>query len=145
MFLGQYTHSIDAKGRLIIPVKFRPLLAQGAYVVRGFDPNLVVYTTDTFQLLSRQANATSATDPEARAMRRFIFGSAQDVSLDSAGRILIPGFLRQYAHLDGETVLVGAGQYFEIWNAELWEKELARVADPELSAGRFATFSLATE
>ncbi len=145
MFLGQYTHSIDAKGRLIVPVKYRPLLAQGAYVVRGFDPNLVVYTTETFHLLARQANSTSATDPEARAMRRLIFGSAVEVSLDSAGRILIPAFQRQHAHLDGETVIVGAGQYFEIWNAELWQQELAKVADPELSAGRFAAFNLATE
>jgi len=142
MFLGQYTHTIDAKGRLIIPARFRAQLAAGAYVTQGFDRNLFVYTTENFQRLAQRASMLTATNPEARAIRRVIFGGATEVTLDSAGRILIPPFLREYAGLDGDTTIVGAGDYFEIWNAAAWNKELASVRDPESNARRFTEFDL---
>jgi len=142
MFLSQFTHNIDAKGRLIIPVRFRAELSSGAYVTQGFERNLMVYTTKSFHRLAQRATKLSNTDPEARAVRRVIFGRAIEVSLDGTGRILIPPFLRQYAMLDGETTIVGAGEYFEIWNAEAWEQELVAVADPETNAQRFTAFDL---
>jgi MraZ protein len=142
MFLGQSSHSIDSKGRLTVPVKFRELLTAGAYVTQGFERNLMVYTTESFARLARRASTLTSTDPEARAVRRVIFGGATEVSLDSAGRILIPPFLRQYAQVDGEATVVGAGEYFEIWNSEAWIKELASVTDPESNARRFTEFDL---
>jgi MraZ protein len=142
MFLGQYTHTVDTKGRLTIPVRFRAALSSGAFVTQGFERNLMVYTTESFQRLAQRANLLSTTDPEARAVRRVLFGGATEVSLDSSGRILIPPFLRQYAQLDGETTLVGTGEYFEIWNVQAWEKELANVANPDANAERFAAFDL---
>lgn len=142
MFLGQYTHSIDVKGRLTIPVRFRAALASGAFVTQGFDRNLIVYTTESFNRLAQRAAQLTATDPEARAVRRVIFGGATEVSLDAAGRILMPPFLREYAGLDGDTTLVGAGEYFEIWNATAWNVELAAVTDPETNARRFTHFDL---
>jgi MraZ protein len=142
MFLGQFTHSIDAKGRLTIPVRFRAALASGAYVTQGFDRSLIVYTTGSFDRLAQRAASLSATDPEARAVRRVIFGGATEVSLDSVGRILIPPFLRDYAGLDGDTTLVGAGEYFEIWNTAAWGQELVAVTDPESNAKRFTKFDL---
>ncbi|MEW6568121.1 MAG: division/cell wall cluster transcriptional repressor MraZ [Chloroflexota bacterium] len=142
MFLGQYTHAIDAKGRLTIPVRYRATLAAGAYVSQGFDRNLFVYTTENFQRLAQRASMLTATNPEARAVRRVIFGGATEVALDNAGRILIPPFLRDYAQLDGDTTIVGAGDYFEIWNAAAWSKELASVTDPESNARRFTEFDL---
>lgn len=144
MFLGQFTHTIDAKGRLTIPVRFRTALASDAFVTQGFERNLMVYTTDSFQALARKANTLSTTNPEARAVRRVIFGGATEVSLDSSGRILIPPFLREYAQLDGETTIVGAGEYFEIWNAEKWAEVLQSVTDPDTNAQRFAAFDLST-
>jgi len=84
----------------------------------------------------------TATNPEARAMRRVIFGGATDVAVDTVGRILIPPFLREYAGLDGETTIVGAGDYFEIWNSGAWNKELVAVTDPETNAKRFIDFDL---
>jgi MraZ protein len=86
----------------------------------------------------------SATNPEARAVRRVIFGGATEVVLDSVGRILIPPFLRDYAGLDGDIAIVGAGEYFEIWNAEAWTRELPSVTDPEANARRFTDFDLST-
>ena len=142
MFLGQFTHSVDTKGRLTIPVRFREALASGAFVVQGFERNLMVYTTESFQHLAERASTLTATDPAARAVRRVIFGGAHEVALDNAGRILLPPFLRDYARLDGETTIVGAGEYFEIWNAEAWSKELVSVTDPETNARRFTEFDL---
>jgi len=144
MFLGQFAHSIDAKGRLTIPVRFRPPLATGAFVTQGFDRNLVVYTTESFQRLAARANQLTTTDPEARAVRRVLFGGATDVDLDSVGRILIPEFLRDYAGLKNETVLVGAGEYFEIWDADVWAGERQSVSDPASNAKRFTAFDLSS-
>jgi MraZ protein len=144
MFLGQFDHSLDAKGRLTIPVRFRPALADGAFVTQGFDRNLVVYTTDSFQRLAGRANLLTTTDPQARAVRRVLFGGASEVALDSVGRILIPDFLRQYAAIENETVLVGAGEYFEIWSAANWAGERRSVTDAESNAQRFSAFDLSS-
>jgi len=144
MFLGQFKYITDTKGRLTIPVRFRAALASGAYLIQGFERNLIVHTSDNFQGLARKASGLSSTQPEARAVRRLIFGGATDVALDSAGRINIPAFLREYAGLDGEVFVVGAGEYFEIWRAEEWDKQLRSVTDPEANAQRFADFDLST-
>lgn len=145
MFLGQYDHSIDAKSRLTVPVKFRAALASGAYVVQGFERNLMVYTTESFERLAKRAYSHTMTDPEVRAMWRVVFGGARQVNLDSAGRILIPTFLLEYALLGTEATIVGTGEFFEIWNPDDWADELVSVTDPETNAGRFASFDLSTE
>lgn len=144
MFLGQYKYTTDTKGRLTIPVRFRAALAAGAYLIQGFERNLIVHTHENFQGVAKKASGLTSTHPEARAVRRVIFGGATEVSLDSAGRVNIPTFLREYAGLDSEVYVVGAGEYFEIWNAEEWEKQLRSVTDPEANAQRFADFDLST-
>ena len=144
MFLGQYTHTIDSKNRLTIPARYREALAAGAYIVQGFEQNLMVYTTEIFHKLASQASTHSSTDPEARAMRRVVFGGASEVSLDSVGRILIPPFLRDYAWMDNEATIVGAGEYFEVWGTDAWAKELPSVTDPETNTERFKSFDLST-
>ncbi len=142
MFLGQFAHNVDAKGRLTVPVRFRASLAAGAFVTQGFERNLMVYTTDSFERLAKRANVLSSTDPEARAVRRMIFGGATEVSLNSVGRILIPPFLREFAELKEEVTVVGVGEYFEIWSTQAWLKELASVTDAESNSRRFAAFDL---
>ncbi|MFQ5922901.1 MAG: division/cell wall cluster transcriptional repressor MraZ [Anaerolineales bacterium] len=144
MFLGQYKYTTDLKGRLTIPVRFRAALASGAFVTQGFERNLMVYTSESFDRLAKKASALTSTDPEARAVRRVIFGGATEVSLDSAGRVLLPDFLRDYAGIDGEAFIVGAGEYFEIWRAKAWEQERAAVMDSEANAKRFADYDLST-
>ena len=143
MFLGQFSHSIDSKGRITVPVRFRAVLASGAYLTQGFEKNLMVYTTESFSRLADKASSLTTTDPEARAIRRVIFGGATEVGLDSAGRILLPLFLREYADLDhGEVAIVGAGEYFELWNSDIWSDVLESVTDPEVNARRFTDFDL---
>ncbi len=144
MFLGQFVHSVDDKGRITVPVRFRQALVDGAYVTQGFERNLMVYTTESFNTLARSAKTLTTTNPEARAIRRVIFGGATEVDLDSQGRILVPAFLREYAQLEEEAAIVGAGEYFEIWNAEFWQTELEAVTDPEVNAQRFSAFDLTT-
>ncbi len=142
MFLGQYTHSIDSKGRLTIPARYRDALESGAVVTQGFERNLMIYTQEAFQRLAERASSLSTTDPQGRAIRRILFGGAADAALDSAGRILIPPFLREYAGVDGEVSIVGAGDYIEIWNSESWAGELETVTDSELNAKRFSEYDI---
>ena len=113
--------------------------------MQGFDRNLMVYTTESFERLAKQTSSHTTTNPEVRALRRHIFGGAKQINLDSAGRILIPTFLQEYAGLEGEATIVGTGEYFEIWNPEDWSEELISVTDPENNAERFASFDLSTE
>jgi MraZ protein len=144
MFLGQYKYTTDSKGRLTIPVRYRAALASGAYITQGFERNLMVYTSESFQGMAKKASSLTSTDPEARAVRRVIFGGATEVSMDSNGRVLLPPFLREYAGIDGEAYIIGAGEYFEIWRAADWETELGSVTDPDANAKRFVDFDLST-
>jgi transcriptional regulator MraZ len=144
MFLNHYLHSFDDKGRLTIPAKFRILPEEGAYVVQGFDRNLMVLPPDVFQILYERVMAMSITDPTARLLRRVILGNALQVAPDSAGRILIAPNLREFAGLEGEVVFVGQGDYFEIWSPALWNEQETLVNDAETNAQRFATLDLRT-
>ena len=146
MFLGQFRHNLDDKGRLTIPARFRDLLvAEGAYVMQGFDQNLMVLTLPFFETISHKVRQMNMTDPSARLLRRMIFSTAGQVDVDRAGRILIPQFLRQYAGLDGDAVLVGMGDYFEIWTPELWSSQVDQYQDAETNAQRFLALELSSD
>jgi len=146
MFLGEYRHSIDNKDRLTVPVRFRELMADGAYILRGFDRNLMVLTPKAFEAISHRLNQMSLTDPLARALRRLIIGSANRLEVDNAGRILIPDFLCQKAGLscDQETILVGQGSYFEIWSSEEWALLQQAMDLAEANTERFKVLDLST-
>jgi len=104
----------------------------------------MVYTTDDFKKLAQRASMLTTTNVNARAVKRMIFGRATEVGLDSTGRILIPSFLREYAQLQDEVILVGAGEYFEVWDSKSWNQELVSVTDPDINAKRFTEFDLST-
>src|SRR5450759_2498413 len=107
MFLNQYQHSFDDKGRLTIPSKFRELPAEGAFVVQGLDRNLMVLPPAVFQLLYDRLMAMNLTDPTARLLRRIILGNALQVMPDGAGRILLSPNLKEYADLKENVIFVG--------------------------------------
>jgi MraZ protein len=142
MFLGLYRHTIDNKGRLIVPARFREMLEDGSYITQGFDRNLIVLRPQTFEGISRRVNQMSMTDPNVRLLRRLIYAAADRADIDRSGRILIPQFLRDVAQIDGEAVIVGVGEYFEIWSPESWERHERDLLDTEANAQRFATFDL---
>ena len=141
-FLGQYQHSLDQKGRLTIPAKFRDLLAEGAYITQGFDRNLRLITGSAFEALVEKISHLSMTDEATRQLRRLIFANASQVDLDRIGRVLIPQFLRDFAKLESEAVIVGVGEAIEIWSPDNWQLQLDELQNAELNAGRFAAFDL---
>ncbi len=142
MFLGQHEHTIDEKGRLIIPARYREPLEAGAYITRGFDQNLIVFTASHFEQIYQRVNQMSMTDPSARALRRLMFANADRVQFDKTGRILIPQFLRDAAGLNSSVVVVGVGDLFEIWSAEQWANQSEQLSDTETNAQRYAALSL---
>jgi MraZ protein len=144
MFLNQYQHSFDDKGRLTIPSKFRELPAEGAFVVQGLDRNLMVLPPAVFQILYDRLMAMSLTDPTARLLRRVILGNALQVVPDGVGRILLQPNLKEYASLKENVVFVGQGDYFEIWSPELWKEQEVQVSDASTNAQRFAALELKT-
>ena len=144
MFLGQYQHSLDEKGRLTIPAAFRDALGEGAYISQGFDRNLMIMSASYFQLVYQRINAMSITDPAARLLRRLLLSSAYQVDVDRAGRILLPPGLRQQMALNGEAMLVGQGEYFEIWTPTEWGRQMQTLQDTEANAQRFALLDLST-
>ena len=145
MFMGEFTHAIDDKGRLTIPAKFREELAAGAVVTRGFEKYLLIYTSEAFKRLTVRAKTLSPTDPDNRALLRLAFSGASEATLDKQGRLHVPPFLRTYSNLNGECVIVGVGDYVEVWSREGWDEQLKVVNDPAINAKRFAALNLATD
>jgi MraZ protein len=142
MFLGRFEHTIDEKGRMTIPARYREQLEVGAYITLGFDQNLIVLTTSLFEQISLRVKQMSMTDPSARLLRRLIFSSAALVDFDKSGRILIPQFLRDAVSIGTNAVLVGVGDYFEVWSAENWDKQNSQLNDADTNAQRFSTLNL---
>jgi MraZ protein len=142
MFLGQYEHTIDEKGRTTIPVRYRALLEEGAYVTQGFEQNLLVLPTSSFEKIYASVNQMSITDPNARQLKRLILSHADRVEFDRAGRILIPQFLRDAACLTDSVMVVGMGGYFELWAPDRWQVQNALLQDPELTAQSFSALDL---
>jgi MraZ protein len=143
MFLGQFRHNLDDKGRLTVPARFREALAQeGAYIMSGFDQNLMVLTPDSFNRISERLNEMNTIDPALRLLRRLIFPSADFLTLDKAGRILIQQYLRESAGIVNEVLVVGVGNHIELWAPEQWELQLAKLRDTAANEARFSAFDL---
>ena len=144
MFVGEYSHSVDDKGRLTIPSKFRAPLAEGCFVSRGFDRNLIIYTKSDFDLLSSKASQLSLTNPQHRDLWRLFYGAAHEDTPDGQGRIQVPQYLRDYAGLDGEVRIIGVGQFVEVWAIGSWAEKQNQLNDPAANAERFASLDLST-
>ena len=145
MFLGQYQHTLDDKGRLMIPARFRELLEGGAYVTQGFDRCLMVLTEPYFQQVYDNVNTMNLADPNARLLRRLIFANAYPVEVDKVGRVLVPQNLRQFAGLNGEAIVAGQGDYFEVWTPTAWDEQMKRIQDTEANNQRFSTLDLSSK
>lgn len=127
--MGEYQHSIDDKGRLIVPAKFREDLGAGFVVTRGLDNCLFVYPRSEWETLEAKLKSLPLTSSDARAFVRFFFSGASECELDKQGRILLPGSLRDYAKLLRECVVIGVSNRVEIWAKEIWESYSTDAAD----------------
>ena len=142
MFLGQFQHNLDDKGRLMIPARFRELLAAGAFITQGFDKCLMVMTDVYFKQVYERISAMNLADPMARLLRRLILSNAYPVEADKVGRILVPQNLRQVITLESEAIVAGQGEYFEVWTPAAWNEQMAQLQDLETNDQRFAMLDL---
>ena len=122
MFMGEYHHSIDAKGRLIVPSKFREQLKDEFVITKGFDGCLYGYTMEEWSNIEEKFKTVTLTSKDARKFLRFFFSGASTCEVDKQGRILIPPNLREYAGLDKEIVSAGVYSRIEIWSKDRWEE-----------------------
>jgi MraZ protein len=143
MFIGQYHRAINDESRLTIPAGFRERLSGGAFVTQGFDRNLWVLTAQAFQEIYRRVTAMNLADPLARLLLRMILGAASELEMDEAGSIFVPQNLREFANLNGEAVLVGQGDYFEVWSPAHWHEQETQLQDAETNSQRFVMLDLA--
>ena len=120
MFLGQYQHSIDAKGRLIVPAKFRDGLGERFVVTKGLDNCLFAYPQEEWKVFEEKLKQLPLTNPGARKFVRFFFAGAVECELDNQGRIMVPPHLREYAGLKKDIVSIGVNNRIEIWNKDSW-------------------------
>ncbi|KAB0441958.1 division/cell wall cluster transcriptional repressor MraZ [Lysinibacillus fusiformis] len=121
MFMGEYQHSVDAKGRLIVPAKFREALGEAFVVTRGLDNCLFGYPMNEWRKLEEKLKDLPMTKKDTRAFARFFFSGATEVEIDKQGRINIPATLMQHAHLVKECVVLGVSNRIEIWAKDAWE------------------------
>jgi MraZ protein len=143
-FHGEYQHRIDTQGRVAVPARFRESFRGGIYLSKGLDPCVWAFSPEAWESWTSTIAATSPNLRHARVLRRMIFGSAFNLDLDRQGRVLIPQPLRRYAHLTEEVVLVGAGNFLELWDRRQWEEEelpyveeaAARMADASEEGNR---------
>lgn len=124
MFMGEYNHTMDTKGRLIVPSKFREQLGEEFVVTKGLDGCLFVYGNEEWEKLVEKLRALPLTNQNARKFTRFLLAGAVSCETDRQGRILIPANLRDYAGIKKDAVLIGSGSRIEIWSSERWAEEL---------------------
>ena len=123
MFLGEFGHALDDKGRLAIPAKFRPPLADGLVVTRGLDKCLFVWAMRDWDVIAQRLTQLSMMNADVRRIHRLMFAGAADTALDRLGRVLLPAFLREYAELSDAAVVAGLGNRLEIWSPVNWQAE----------------------
>ena len=129
MFLGQYEHSIDEKGRLIVPAKYRDSLGEEFIITFGLDTCLFVYSLSEWKSLSEKIKSFPLGKKDARAFGRILFSRATSCSMDSQGRVSIVKYLKDYAHIQKEIMIIGVMDRIEIWNKDLWQKYSTGVVD----------------
>src|SRR3989339_2092502 len=122
MFIGEYSHNLDEKGRLAVPKKFRADLSKGAVVTRGLDNCLFLYTKNEWQKLAEKLANLPFAQANTRAFARLMLAGAMDVDIDKQGRIMVPDYLRQFAGLNKEVIVAGLYSRLELWDSAKWSE-----------------------
>ncbi len=141
---GEFRHALDDRGRVAIPARFRPRLGQGATLARWLDGCLAIFPADAWEELAAKLQALPTTNAAARQFGRFMSSGAVEVELDKQGRVLVPGYLREYAAIEsGEVVVVGALNRLEIWAPSAWQPYRSKIEDePEALAEHLAELGI---
>jgi MraZ protein len=131
VFTGEYRHSVDDKGRIAVPAKFRTQLEDGAVISRWLDACLAIHTRAGWDLLSTKVAGLPITDAAARLFQRYVFAGAFEADLDRQGRVVVPAYLREWAGLHGEAVVVGSRDHAEIWAPSRWDDYRTALESPD--------------
>ena len=123
LFLGEFEHSIDDKSRLAVPARFRPALEDGLFMTRGVERCIVIYDPDSWRAVSERVRTLNPWQEDARRMQRHFFSGAVQAQPDKLGRVVIPQFLRSYAQLETDVVVVGLADRIEVWSRAEWQRE----------------------
>lgn len=127
MFIGEYKHNLDSKGRLAVPAKFRGMLDKGAVVTKGLDNCLFLYSKDEWEKMAKKFANLPISQAKARAFSRHMLAGAMDVDFDNQGRITLPEYLRTFAGLQKKAIVAGLFDRLEIWDEDKWEKNKADI------------------
>jgi len=141
MFIGEYIYSIDEKRRIAIPPKFRKNLGKGVVVTKGFENCLVLYSTAEWEKVARKLQELPTTKGEARSLARILLSGAVDVNFDKLGRILLPDYLKKYAGLKKNVIVIGLGNRIEIWDQKKWQEYKATSNFKPQTSGFFSRSS----
>jgi len=145
LFIGLHTRILDTQNLLTMPDQFREDFRDGLYVTQGFDRNMLMMTSNAFESLSERVGSFSLTNPLARALMRMFLGSAHQLRLRADGQLTVPDSLKEFAQLAGEVVLVGLGDYVEVWSAETWKKQEQQLLNTEGNTDRFSALDLSIQ
>lgn len=144
MLLGKFPRTVNKQNRFTLPPQFRAELAGGAYITQGFDRNLQVLSASAFKEIYQRVMSLNIADPLARLLLRLILGTAHELESHDPESVQIPDELREFARLQQNILLVGQGDYFEIWSPEFWANQEAELRDAETNARRFSALTVAT-
>ncbi len=122
MFIGEFQHNLDIKGRMAVPAKFRQKISGGAIITRGLDHCLFVFTNQEWEVMAQKLDTLPLVKSDSRAFSRLLLAGAAEVDLDKQGRILIPDYLREYAELKKQVTVTGVNKRFEVWDADNWKQ-----------------------
>lgn len=126
MFYGEYTHGLDRKDRLILPARFREVARENGiekfFLTRGLDKCIFMFSEDEWRLQEQKFKGMPFTRQEARSFNRVFFAGAVEVAPDKQGRFILPGYLKDFAHIKKEVVIIGVSNRIEIWNSLLWQE-----------------------
>ncbi len=144
MFLGKHPCALHGENRLTVPSAIRDQLTGGAYITQGFDRNLLILTSGAFQEIYRRITSLNMADPLARLLLRMMLSSAQALSAESDGHVAIPDDLREFAGLTERALLIGQGDYLEVWSPDQWRSQEAELHDAEANTARFSMLTVST-
>lgn len=142
LFLGKHFCQLDHESRFLTPSLFKKYLNDEVYITKGFDHNLWVFSSEAFHEVYRKLGQLNIADPTARLLFRLILGAATESGLSKQGYLKVPDDLRGYAHIEGEVLLIGQGDYFEIWAPGSWDQQEAELEKTETNTERFSTFQI---
>jgi MraZ protein len=140
MFFGKLTLPLSDLHQLTLPSNYREAMVKNIYLTQGFDRNLLLLPQAAFEAMYSHIKETSISDPLARLMSRLFLGGASEIAVDDSGRIELPGNLCEYAAIKNEIILVGQGEYSEIWSPVLWQNQIDSLSDFDANSNRFEKF-----